>query len=154
MTWSLKLQNGDLALGGNHLDIVDNEEKMIQDLRCQLLEKMGNDQMHPEYGSLLDGGETPDGIVYSSILADDDLQMAKLRIQSEILRVINDYQNRQLDRAKADKMLYGKQSLTPREIVASVNSINFVENLDRLTVNISLATSANQEQTIELNLVK
>jgi|GEM_PF-2387019 len=154
MTWSLKLQNGDLTFDGGHLSTVDNEEKMIQDLRCQLLEKMGFDDMHPEYGSLIDGGETTDGIVYNSIIADDDIEMVKLRIQSEIMRVVSSYQNRQLDRAKADKMLYGKQSLTPREIVSSVNSINFIENLDQLIVNISLSTTQNQAQTIELNVMK
>jgi hypothetical protein len=154
MTWSLKLENGDLAFNGASLAVVDNENKMIQDLTCQLLERMGHDDMHPEYGSLIDGGETVDGIVYESIVADDDLEMVKMRIQAEIIRIVNDYQGRQLDRAKADKMLYGKQSLTPREIVSSVNAINFVESLDHLIVNISISTTQNQQQTIELNLAK
>jgi hypothetical protein len=154
MTWSLRLENGDLSFDGGHLAVVDNENKMIKDLTCQLLEKMGNDDMHPEYGSLIDGGETIDGIVYDSIVADDDLEMVKMRIQAEIVRIVNDYQGRQLDRAKADKMLYGKQSLTSREIVSSINAINFVENLDHLIVNISLGTTQNQTQTIEINLAK
>jgi len=154
MTWSLKLENGDLAIGGSGLDVADNEMKMVQDLRCQLLEKMGHDIFHPEYGSLVDGGVTPDGVVYESIIADEDWALAKLRIQSEIVRVINDYQSRQLDRAKSDKAQYGKQTLTPREVISGINGITFVESLDKLIVQVHLATMSGQSETIDLNLNK
>lgn len=152
MTWSLKLTNGDLTIDGSHLGTVSNESKMVQDLRCQLLEKMGSDDLHPEFGSLIDGGVTPDGIIYESIVSDEDMEMAQLRIHSELQRVIQDYQNRQLDRARADKMRYNKQSLTEREIIRNIESINFVQNLDQLIVQVKVSTLGNSVETIDLTI--
>lgn len=152
MTWSLALRNGDLAIGGSGLATVANESKLVQDLRCQLLEKMGSDKLHPEYGSLIDGGVTPDGVVYESIIADNDWELAKLRIQNEITRIINDYQRRQLDRAKMDKAQYGKQTLTPREVVSGINGMTFVESLDQLIVQVHLKTMSGESEIIDLTV--
>lgn len=154
MTWSLKLHNGDLVIGGSGLDVAANEIKMVQDLRCQILEQMGHDPNHPEYGSLIDGGIAVDGTVYESIIADDDWEMAKLRIQSEIIRIVNDYQRRQLERAKLDKAQYGKQTLTPREIISGINGITFIESLDKLKIQVHLSTMSENQESIDLNLNK
>lgn len=152
MTWSLKLQNGDLVISGSGLGTADNEAKMVQDLRCQLLEKMGNDVLHPEYGSLIDGGITPDGTVNESVIAGDDWGLAKIKVQNEITRVINDYQRRQLERAKFDRAQYGKQTLTPREVISGINGITFVESLDQLIVQVHLQTMSGQSETIDLTV--
>jgi hypothetical protein len=154
MTWSLKLHNGDLVIGGSGLDVAANEIKMVQDLRCQLLEKMGHDINHPEYGCLIDGGVGPDGTVYESIIADDDWEMAKLRVQSEIVRVVGEYQRRQLDRARLDKAQYGKQTLTPKEIIANISGITFTDSLDKLIVQVHLQTMSGDIESIDLNLNK
>jgi hypothetical protein len=63
MSWSLRIQNGDLMLDGTNLGRATGSAKLIQDLRCAILEKMGTDDLHPEYGSLLDGGRDESGDV-------------------------------------------------------------------------------------------
>jgi hypothetical protein len=150
MTWSLKLRNGDLERSSNQLAKATNETKLVQDLRIQFLTKMGIDDLHPEFGSLLDGGTTPDGIVHDTFIGTDDKENAKLLIQSELHRIINDYQQKQLTRAKRDKMVYGKATLTPREFVLSVRSINVVEYLDAFNITIELTTASKETQILEL----
>jgi hypothetical protein len=152
MTWSLKLKNGDLERNGSQLAKATNEVKMVQDLRIQFLQKMGIDDLHPDFGSLLDGGVTTDGIVHESLIGTPDRNKAKLSIESEIYRVINDYQARQLSRAKMDKMVYGKATLTQREVVLSVDSINISDNLDAIDVSITITTGAKTLQNIELSV--
>ena len=143
MTWSLQLSHGDLKKNGNQLAKVANEAKMIQDLRCQILYEMGLDDLHPSFGSLLDGGVTPDGVTHESLIGLSDKKYAKALIYNEIQRIIADYQERQLARAKMDKMVYGKATLTRREVVQAISSIDIVENLDGLNVSITLESGGN-----------
>ena len=152
MTWSLKIKNGDLVATGGRLDVVDNENKMVQDLKCQLLEKMGSDILHPTYGSLIDGGVDQNGIVHDSLIGTDNIGMVQLMIQSEIQRIVGEYQSRQLNRARSDKKTYNKQTLTYREVVQGIQDIQFVQNLDKLTVRITLSTLGNSTETIDLTL--
>ena len=152
MTWSLKLRNGDLERSSNRLAKVTNETKMIQDLRIQFLTKMGIDDLHPEFGSLLDGGTTPDGIAHDTFIGTDDKENAKLLIQSELHRIINDYQQKQLVRAKRDKMVYGKATLTPSEVVLRVNAINVIEYLDAFNITIDITTASKTSEILELSV--
>jgi hypothetical protein len=152
MTWSLKLKNGDLERSGGQLAKAVNETKMVQDIRCQLLQKMGIDDLHPEFGSLLDGGVAPDGTVRDSFIGMDDKEMVKLLIYNEIQRVISDYQSRQYARAKIDKMRYGKATLTRNEVVAGVQSITVNEKLDALNIVITLISGEKTLQNIELSV--
>jgi len=152
MTWSLRLYHGDLQKSGSQLAKVSNETKMVQDLRCQFLYQMGIDDLHPDFGSLLDGGKTPDGVIRDSLIGMDDKEYAKALLYSEIQRVISDYQERQLARAKLDKLVYGKATLTRNEVVQAVESIDIVENLDGLQVNITIQTGSNKLQNITLSV--
>lgn len=152
MTWSLKLHHGDLERNGNELAKATNETKLVQDLRCQFLYQMGLDKMHPDYGSLIDGGVTPNGVVKESLIGQDNKDYAKSLLYSEIQRIISDYQERQLARAKTDKMIYGKATLTRREVIRSVKNINITENLDGLHVMITIETGGNQLKNIELSI--
>jgi hypothetical protein len=152
MTYSLKLQNGDLSFGSKGLEIVDNESKMIQDLSLELKQKMGTDEMHPDYGSLIDGGENPDGFIYESIIGESDLSMVDLRVRSEILRIVGNYQQRQLARAKADKMKYNSQTLTKGEVLIGIDNIDIIQKLDRLDVKVHLITASGSTQTVEFIL--
>jgi len=152
MTWSLKLQNGDLAIGPKGLETVDNENKMIQDLTLELKQPMGSDLNNPSYGSLIDGGVNSDGVIYESIIGDTDLSMVDLRVRSEILRIVGNYQSRQLARAKADKMKYNSQSLTKGEVLAGIEAIDIKQNLDKLDVKVHLKSASGSIETIEIIL--
>jgi hypothetical protein len=153
MTWSLALKNGDLSLSSsNGLDVVSNEEKLVQDLRCNLLEKMGNDDMHPDFGSLLNGGTMPNGTQHNGYIGERDDDTTILSIQSEVTRVVNNYQERTLSRAKTDKLSYGKATLTHGEVLYDLNDVTVQKSLDKVNVMINFTSAANNEQTLEINM--
>jgi hypothetical protein len=152
MTWSLKLQNGDLALGGKGFQKATDDEKLIQDLRCHLLQKMGENDLHPTFGSLLDGGVMPDGQLKQSLIGMNDQNLAASLIQIEIQRILSNYQDAQLARAKQDKIHYGKATLTKKEVLFAINSIQVTANMDNLYVLISLTTGTSGAKILEMTL--
>jgi len=152
MTWSLQLTHGELGRDGVRLAKAIDEKKLVQDLRIHLLQQMGVDNLHPEFGSLLDGGVTPDGVAHETVIGMSDKDRAKMIIQGEIYRIVNEYQSKQLARAKRDKMSYGKATLTPKEVVFSINSLNIVEHLDAFQVTIKLTTASKTSQILNLTI--
>ncbi len=78
MSWSLQLRNGDLFHQHGHYAQVYGPAKLVQDLRAQILERLGHDDMHPEFGSALDGGILPDGTTIDSVIHSMDTQQATL----------------------------------------------------------------------------
>ena len=152
MTYSLKLENGDLVAEGSGLATVDNASKIVQDLRLELLQKMGEDRIHPDYGSLMDGGMTSDGTIYESIIGETDDSLVELRIKSEISRIVRNYQSRQLARARADKFNYNKQTLTKGEILLGTESVEITRYLDQMKITVFLTTGEGQNETIDIML--
>jgi phage baseplate assembly protein W len=147
MTWSLKLTaDGDLALGSHGFAEVANEEKLIQDLRCELLEPKGLNPLNPQYGSNLEGELSSDFMT-----TDNELMT---RIEADIMEVIKSYQDRQLARAKYDKMVRGSATLTPKEVVVAAQISNFVPNQTsvNVTVDITTASSSPTQYPVQLNL--
>jgi hypothetical protein len=142
MSWSLRLQHGDLALSGASFGTVINEQKLVQDLRCWILEQMGTDSLHPGYGSLIDGGVKSDGTIVDSIIGDSDLDMVLLRVESELQRIVAEYQGQQLSRAKADRLIYNKATLTLREVLLAVTNIQASASGTSLNVVLSIQTAA------------
>ena len=152
MTWSLALQNGDLSLNSsNGFETVTNEDKLVQDLRCHLLEKMGDDDLHPEFGSLLNGGTLPDGTSHNGYIGEQDDDITVLGIQSEITRVVNNYQEQTLARAKTDKLTYGKATLTHGEVLYDLNAVKVQKDLDKVNITIDFTSAKNNQKTLEIN---
>lgn len=151
MTWSLQLANGDLTLGRASYGSVTGSQKLVQDLRCYLLEQMGTDDAHPEFGCLLEGGvhrgEYVEGVIG---LANDEL--TQLIIEGEIRRIVLDYQARQLARAKSDRARYRKATLTRGEILVSLSNISMVRSEDRLDVTLNLVTPENDSVVLTFGL--
>src|SRR6476661_2816084 len=100
MSWSLALRNGDLAISGRSLGQTTGPSKLVQDLRCALLEPRGFDDLHPTFGSLIDGGQDEFGNQVAPLIGSTNWELAVLRIESEIRRIAADHQRRQLERAK------------------------------------------------------
>src|SRR4051812_21440558 len=125
MSWSLKVRRGDLVLSGTKFDTVIQEEKLTQDFRCFILERMGTDPMHRWYGSLLDGGVKEDGTIVTSLISTTDWLLAQLEIETDIRRIANLYQRMQVARAKRDRDRYGKSTLTKGELLFSISGIRF-----------------------------
>jgi phage baseplate assembly protein W len=135
MTWSFALQDGDLALNNNGLSIVTGESKLLQDLTAYLLTPLGSNDAHPDFGSLLKGGQD-NGTIYQAIYNEISDPTVQNQIISEIQRVIAAYQAMQLTRAKADQVAYGKTTLSKGEVLLSVDSID--GSVQDVTVNVSV----------------
>jgi hypothetical protein len=151
MSWSLKVSQGDLVLGGSSYAPVVGEAKLLQDLRHFILEHMGTDPSHPEYGSIIDGG-TQNGQPVQSVIGTSNWQAARLSITSELRRICKEYQRTQINRAAADKKTYGKATLQASEILLEVGDISFEQNTDTMSVSIPITSGRNNQQLLQLVL--
>lgn len=147
MSWSLKIRNGDLAIGAGQLDTVTRDAKLVQDFRHFLLTRLGSDPLYPWYGSSIDGSDT-----IESPIATTDWAFAKVQIESEIRRVGAQYQRIQFERAKTDRIKYNKSSLTAGEILAAITRITFDQRDDALNVIVYFVTATDNEFSTEINL--
>lgn len=152
MTWSLQVQNGDLTLGGAKLGVVTGQQKLVQDLSHWFLEKMGTDSLHPGYGSLLDGGTKPNGQVVDSPIGEDDIDFLVTQVEDDIRRIVGEYQQRQLQRAKDDRLRYNKTTLTPGEIIVSLDDVKMELLEDKLRVTLFVTTAEGRSATLDVPL--
>lgn len=150
MTWSLQITNGDFTVDAAHLGTVTAQAKLLQDFRCAILENMGTDNLHPEYGSLIDGGINPEGQIVEGVIGRTDPHEVAMLIESEVSRIARYMQRAQLARAKADKMTYGRATLVPQEVLLSLNGINFFQQEDLLRVTIHLTAANDRSFEVEL----
>src|SRR4051812_1433919 len=141
MSWSLRIHNGDFVTNGNQAATVIRQAKMLQDLRLWILERMGTDDLHPGFGSLIDGGTRADGTEVAGVIGESDFDFAALQVEQDLRRIITEYQGRQLSRAKVDRAIYGRGTLTPQEVVINVPAINFTQQQDTMKVVITIVTA-------------
>lgn len=153
MTWSLQLRNGDLTLGNASYGTVTGERKLVQDLRAYVLEQMGTDDMHPEFGSLIDGGRLPDGTEVQGTIGKMNTELARVEVEAELRRLINAFQARQLQRAKDDRIVYGKTTLTKGEVLLGLSDMVFTRSGDALSVVLVLQTAADTSPEVSLTLI-
>lgn len=152
MSWSLRVSQGDLTVEGGKLGTVTSENKLLQDLRHYLLERMGSDPMYPSYGSLIDGGRLPGGQEVPSPIGSHDFQSVALELESEIRRVAGEYQTNQVNRAKTDRRRYNRVTLSAGEILVAINFIRFEQRQDTLLVHVGIETGTSRELNITLPL--
>lgn len=140
MSWSFEITGGDLNLvsGSDGAAVVTGSKKTFQDLRFAMLEPMGNDPMHPAYGSLLDGGRLPNGRIVQSMVGSDP--SFAYRIEEEINRIVQDLVSRQRQRADLDTQTFGKSTLSEKEKIVSVSSIEGKQMGNRFIVQVNIIT--------------
>lgn len=143
MSWSLRISDGDFVASQGALDVVRGEPKLVQDLRNHILEELGTDPYHPTYGSSLE--QNPD-IVGSTF------QISTLEIDIELRRIVNEYQRRQVERARNDQAVRGKISLDRGEVLVSLQSITFEQKEDRLTVTMSITTGSEESFSFSIEI--
>lgn len=150
MTWSLALVAGDLSLSGpGGFATIADSQKIIQDLRCWLLEPRGTDPSHPDYGSTLDGGALPDGTyadsIIGSVVSDENMML----LEAEIRRVVLAYQQQQQDRLGQEVILYaGKNTFGVNEVVVSIEDITLTQVNTTAICTVTLQTSSGDSITI------
>jgi hypothetical protein len=151
MSWSLQLRGGDLVTDGASFGTTTGAGKLVQDLRCAILERMGTDEDHPWFGSLIDGGRL-NGVEQTSLIATGNWDMAILAVEGEIRRIVDLYQKQQIARSERDRSSYGKPTLTPSELLMGVGNIEFFQAQDNLLCRVTLITGANDEMKISIPL--
>ena len=135
MSLSLKVVNGDLSITAGKFDLVQGQDKLTQDLTLWLVEKYRDDRFHPTFGSILDS------FIGGVINADDTI----VRVQSETLRVLSNYQQIQLARFKETP-----NKFQPSELLQSVNGVNVSLSYDKVIVFIRITTKARTTTSISV----
>lgn len=130
MSFSFAVLNGDLVQQGSSLGIVYGINKLTQDMTLWVTERYGIDPMHPTMGSLLQ--DWIGGIINTA---------TQSQVQSEILRVLQNYQAVQYLGLKANPQKY---SLS--ELLQSIQAIDVSILYDTISVSITVA-NANQQST-------
>lgn len=149
MTYSLNVKGGDLSLGGpGGLSVVTGTDKLIQDLKCWLLEPMGTDPIHPDYGSILDGGSLPGSGRMAGLIGTEIDSTSILKVEAEVRRILTAYQQQQIDRIRIERTIYnGKNTYNFGEILYSVDSVSARQFKDTIIVNVSIRTASGQQLT-------
>lgn len=151
MSWSLRIgEDGDFHVDAAHLGTVTAQNKLVQDFRCALLEQMGTDNLHPDFGSLIDGGITPEGVASEGVIGETDLRMVALTIESEVARIARRMQQYQLARAKSDRLTYGRATMVPQEVLLQLNGVDLLQKEDQIYVTIRLTAANNTDFDINL----
>jgi|ERR1039458_2895932 hypothetical protein len=139
MSYSLAIVNGDLSFNGASMNIVQGGEKLVQDLACCVLEPMGTDNLHPTFGSTINGGINPDGSYNPGVIGQLGA-MAAMQAQGEITRIVKQYQTQQQTRFQADVAVYGKGTITADEALLGASDVSATLNQDILQVSVKLRT--------------
>lgn len=132
MTFSLKIVDGDLSQRGSTLEVVFGKDKLTQDLDCWLKERYGGDRFHVNMGSVLQ--EYIGGIISVN---------TQREVESEVLRVLQNYQAVQLRGLKQDPTSYSHS-----ELLLSIEDIATTVLYDAIYVSIKIRNGANELTTI------
>lgn len=126
---TMLLRDGDLVPSHRDFVMITGTGKVAQDLRCALLEPMGNDRFHTGWGSTLED--------FLATIANED---TRFDVESEVNRVISNYVAVQRDKIEAD--IYGdtETRFTTSEIVQRIRSVEARIDADSVQVTITLVT--------------
>jgi hypothetical protein len=142
MSWSLQLSNGDLSFGSSGLNTVSGAQKLVQDLGCDILEPMGTDPMHPEFGSIIDGSVDANGNYQPGLIGQTNDPQIDTQVGSEIQRICLNYQQSQVARNRADIAVYGKSTLTADEALLALLGVSVTQVQDQALVTANIQTGA------------
>ena len=130
---TLSIVNGDFDLSGGTFQTITGATKISQDLGIASLTSYGSNKFHPKYGSVL-----------QSYIGSPINRTTQSLIQSEITRLINNYQNIQIRKMNA-YILQGLQSpYGQNDLIKSVQGINVTQNSDSFNINVILITMSGQ----------
>jgi phage baseplate assembly protein W len=108
MSFDLKIQRGDLVLDSSgQLNIVERNDKLVQDIIKVLLTDLGENKFHPYYGS-------PTGKLDVGSILDQDF--FKTKIEDGVIQAINNLIALQKNQSKY-------QYITPGETILEVSGV-------------------------------
>lgn len=134
ISYSLAVSDGDLVQNGSQLGLVFGVDKLRQDIQLWLMERYGGDRFHVNMGSILQ--DFIGGIANES---------ARVEVQGEVLRILQNYQALQLRKFKNDP-----QSLSASELLISIDDIITSIRYDAVNVAVKLRNGSQQATTIKV----
>jgi phage baseplate assembly protein W len=142
MSKSLSIASGDLSVTGRHYDTVSGKDKLMQDLRCALIEQVGDDPATPNFGSQFES-DTYLGQNYTEMLAEE--------ARVEVMSILQNYQVAQLTKIQTETITYnGKNTLSEGEVIDSIDSVDSVFSGDTLVIRVQLTTIAGDQVKIDV----
>jgi len=145
---NFRITDGDLDLShSNRVDMVLGRDKLTQDLTLWLLEPLGTGYATPGFGSTLNTVVSRDtrGRREGRFIGQEYTEDVAVEIETEVDRVLNLYQQDQVQKirqAKAEGRLY---LYSKREILNSIDSITSNQDRDTAVIKVDITTGANQE---------
>lgn len=134
MSYSLAVADGDLVQNGSQLGLVFGVDKLKQDVYLWLTERYGGDRFHVNMGSIL-----------QDFIGGIANETARVEIQAEIFRVLQNYQAMQLKRFKENP-----ENFSASELLISVDDILAGLNYDTVRVAVRLRNGSSQSTTIKV----
>ena len=142
MSKSLTLMNGDLSTVGRSFDTVEGKDKLMQDLRLHIMERIGTDPATPGFGSRFET-DAYIGNVYS-----DELEM---EARAEILDIVENYQQGQLEKMKSEIVQFrGRHTLSNDEIIETIDGIDSAFAGSNLLIRVHLTTLAGTQLRVNV----
>lgn len=110
---NFKLSDGDLVLGqSNRLETVSDFDKLIQDLKCWLMEPYGTGFMTPNFGSFL-----------NNMIGRPMNSETEMDIRAEIDRILSMYQAAQQEKIKLARYKNTLNVFSRKEILNKIKNI-------------------------------
>lgn len=130
---TLLLRDGDLVPSHRDFLRVTGAGKVAQDLRCALLEPLGNDRFHPGWGSTLDQ--------FIAIIANEN---SRAEVEAEVNRVIANYAAIQRDKVEVDINSNAEPRYSTDEILSRIGRVEVTIAYETVHVDISVVTVAGE----------
>ena len=148
MSKSFAVKGGDLSIGaGRSLEIVDGQEKLLQDLKNWIMERIGTDPATPTFGSRLDGG-MDNGRYVASMIGQPMSDEAVAEIKLQISELISRYRVFQLEKIQDEIARFGETTIKPEETISRLQKIEAIVLGDTVAVRAQIATLANHNLKI------
>lgn len=138
------MKNGDLSVdgSGHSLAVVRDEAKLVQDLKTALLTPQGSESTATAYGTLLEGGVSPDGVQNVGFIGKKIDAMLMMEVEEEVRRVLVAHQQTQVSRARNDEATYGRITLSRGEILLAIRDVVVEQTNDVLSINVYMQTGS------------
>jgi phage baseplate assembly protein W len=137
----LALADGDLVVTPAGHKTISGAARITQDLRCALIEPLGNDRFHRDWGSII-----------RSYIGQTLTEEVALLVESEANRVLQNYVLVQRAQVLGDFTAQRASRYDTSDVVRAIQDIRVQINFDTVTVFVVLVTQANQRVTIPLTV--
>lgn len=134
---TFEIRNGDLVIGPGGFGTITGPTKLRQDLAVAVREPYASDRFHPRWGSMLD-----------TFVGQVSNPYSQSAVASEVHRLLGNYIAVQQDQITSDATRGVKPRYGTGEVISSVDSVQTIQTMDRLSVKVSLRTLSGEQVTL------